>query len=146
MLRTLLCFAAAAVVAAGCAIKQDEQQSQTKPDVGPAPRELSERNLQEIARAYREALKKSPPQNAEELRVYLKRGGEELISPRDQQPYEFNWGIDPSQLPQGGFGRLLAWEQTASEDGFRCTLLADCMSVVYANEVLFERMKARGTR
>jgi hypothetical protein len=100
------------------------------------PGELSkeEKALVFVGLAYRDASAalRRGPQNAEELKPFLKKYGDPdklLVSPSDGQPYHIVWGLIPSR-PARSFQQqpFLAFEKTG-KDGKRYAL--DCMLKVH---------------
>jgi len=148
MSRTVTCFGLLAVLLAGCAIKVTEPKSasQARNAAQAELRRKSEANLRELGQAYLLALASAPPKNIEDLKAHMQQADQGLVSPRDQQPYETVWGVDPDRLPDPANETALAWEKSADADGSRCVLLADCRTVVYMNEELFRTTTKAKTR
>jgi hypothetical protein len=88
-----------------------------------------------IGRAYRMALVDKPPANAQEL------AAGKLATMRDMKdhPVEVLYGVNPSKLPDGGAGHMLAWEKEPTNDGGRMVLMADCVTVKYMGEEEFKK-------
>jgi hypothetical protein len=147
-LRSAFCSAWAAVLLAGCAVKPPADTARETPRTDPRlqMRDQAVERLRELGRAYAAALKTAPPQGPDDLRVHLKSPEETLFSPRDREPFEVLWGVDPRQFPQDGLQRMIAWEKTSDDDGYRVALLADCEMVIHMNEELFKRLLRRVKR
>jgi serine/threonine protein kinase len=76
----------------------------------------SQARLSKTALAYRKASEKlgHPPRKPEELAPFVE-SDDDRLSPRDGKPFAIAWGVDcnPPNRP------LLAWEETADEEGRR---------------------------
>ena len=66
----------------------------------------------------------------------------DMVSARDNQPFEIVWGVDLAKLPNGGTGYRLAWEKTGAADGSRCVLLADAKTARVATAAEFAALPA----
>jgi len=97
--------------------------------------------MKNIGYAYRLSLAGgSPPANAKDL------DAGKLATMRDMKEHavEVLYGINPSKLPDGGAGHMLAWEKEPTNDGRRMVLMADCMTVKYMSEEEFNKtLKAK---
>lgn len=87
-------------------------------------RKVNEQIVQEqlaiVGQAYQKASDQlgRPPQTADELTPFLPPA-EGLVFPMDLRQFEFAWGT-----PLTDFGRLLAWEKAARQDGGRVALIS----------------------
>jgi hypothetical protein len=61
-------------------------------------------------------------------------------SRRDEAPFVILWGVDLNQLPDGGAGMALAWEQSADDEGRRCVLMADGKTAKLVSAEEFEKL------
>jgi hypothetical protein len=92
--------------------------------------------MKNIGYAYRLSLAGgSPPANAKDL------DAGKLATMRDMKEHavEVLYGVNPSKLPDGGAGHMLAWEKEPTNDGRRMVLMADCMTVKYMSEEEFSK-------
>lgn len=87
-------------------------------------RKVNEQIVQEqlaiVGQAYQKASEKlgRPPQTANELIPFLPPA-DTLVFPLHRQQFELAWGT-----PLTDFGRLLAWEKTARDNGGRVVLIS----------------------
>jgi hypothetical protein len=115
----------------------EARQARIAKDVAVIQTDASLKLLKLVGQAYRRHLaeEKTPPKATD-----YPDGPDAWRSNRDGQPFVIQWGVDPAKLPEGGRGMLLAWEQTAADNGSRCVLMADgeTAKVVTADE--FEKL------
>jgi hypothetical protein len=96
-------------------------------------------NLTQIGLAYQLAQLNGPVKEPADLILQLDGHREMLRSPRDRQPYEIVWRVDPGKISEGSSSVLLAWEKTADEEGKRWVLYANCGTVAKLEEHDFEK-------
>lgn len=93
--------------------------------------------LRVVGRSYmrRLAEHKAPPREediGEALQFWRSR--------RDEKPFVILWGVDLTKLPDGGAGKLLAWEQAPDDKGRRCVLMADGKTAKVVTAEEFEKL------
>ena len=104
----------------------------------PDQRVQMQSNLKQIGLAYKTAAigatVRGPDDLGKDLTPLLK-------SPRDDEPLEIVWKVDPSRVQDAGKTRL-AWEKTGDRDKGRWVLMADCSTVQYLTEAEFAKTPA----
>ena len=93
--------------------------------------------LRVVGRSYhrRLAQHKTPPREEDVGEVV-----EYWRSRRDEKPFVIVWGVDLAELPDGGAGTLLAWEQTPDDKGRRAVLMADGKTAKVVTAEEFDRL------
>jgi hypothetical protein len=102
--------------------------------------------LRNIGLAYAAALASGrPPKNLDDLKEWTESNQAIFQAPRDRQPFEIAWSVDPGKLTSPSTETLLAWEKTADDSGGRCALMADCSTVKHLTRDEFDKApRAKG--